>query len=84
MATIISLSHATAPAVLPPLQLAKHNPVVCRLPLLQHRIPAGFPSPADDYIENGLDLNTYLVRNKTRACKTGGGSQKSSLQVVEI
>jgi len=65
MPTIISLSHATAPDVLPPLQPAKHNSVVCRLPLLQHRIPAGFPSPADDYIENGLDLNTYLVRNKT-------------------
>jgi DNA polymerase V len=32
--------------------------------LLQHRISAGFPSPADDYIENSLDLNMFLVRNK--------------------
>lgn len=38
---------------------------VCRLPLLLHRIPAGFPSPADEYAESALDLNTYLVRNKT-------------------
>jgi DNA polymerase V len=25
---------------------------------------AGFPSPAGDYTEEALDLNTYLVRNK--------------------
>jgi DNA polymerase V len=38
---------------------------LCRLPLLLQRIPAGFPSPADEYAETALDLNTYLVRNKT-------------------
>ncbi len=32
--------------------------------LLAHRISAGFPSPATDYIEDTLDLNEYLVRNK--------------------
>ena len=32
-------------------------------PLYLERISAGFPSPADDYIETALDLNTYLVRN---------------------
>ncbi|MFB0914889.1 MAG: translesion error-prone DNA polymerase V autoproteolytic subunit [Burkholderiaceae bacterium] len=32
--------------------------------LLTHRISAGFPSPATDYMEDGLDLNDYLVRNK--------------------
>ncbi|SFU69823.1 LexA family protein [Nitrosospira multiformis] len=35
-----------------------------RLPLLLHRIPAGFPSPGDEYAEAALDLNTYLIRNK--------------------
>ena len=25
----------------------------------------GFPSPADEYAESALDLNSYLVRNKT-------------------
>ena len=25
-------------------------------------VTAGFPSPADDYIENKLDLNDYLVK----------------------
>jgi len=33
------------------------------LPFYLHRIPAGFPSPADDYLETGLDLNGLLVRN---------------------
>ena len=33
------------------------------LPLFLSRIPAGFPSPADDFIESALDLNAYLVRN---------------------
>ena len=30
-------------------------------PLFASRIPAGFPSPADDYIDQRLDLNEYLV-----------------------
>ena len=30
--------------------------------LLSHRISAGFPSPAADYAEDGLDLNHYLVQ----------------------
>ena len=33
-------------------------------PLFLCSIPAGFPSPATDYIEDGLDLNEYLVRHK--------------------
>lgn len=31
---------------------------------LGHKIAAGFPSPASDYLEPGLDLNEYLVPNK--------------------
>lgn len=31
------------------------------LPLVGNRVKAGFPSPADDYIEDKLDLNEYLV-----------------------
>lgn len=33
------------------------------LPLYQHSVSAGFPSPADDYIESSLDLNTYLIKH---------------------
>jgi DNA polymerase V len=32
-------------------------------PLYLSRVAAGFPSPADDYVESALDLNAYLVRN---------------------
>lgn len=33
------------------------------LPLYGTRVAAGFPSPADDYIESKLDLNHYLVKH---------------------
>ncbi len=33
------------------------------LPEVVSRISAGFPSPADDYIDKKLDLNEYLVRH---------------------
>ncbi len=32
-------------------------------PLFLSRISAGFPSPADDYIESSIDLNQELVRH---------------------
>jgi len=31
------------------------------LPLYSSRVPAGFPSPADDHMDTKLDLNTYLI-----------------------
>lgn len=34
-----------------------------RFPLALSRIPAGFPSPADDYTEVSIDLNEHLVRH---------------------
>jgi len=33
-----------------------------KLPLYLARIPAGFPSPADDYLDKNLDLNEYLIK----------------------
>lgn len=32
-------------------------------PLIGFRVPAGFPSPAQDYIEDVLDLNEYLIQH---------------------
>lgn len=32
-----------------------------RRPLFQSRVPAGWPSPADDYVERFIDLNEELV-----------------------
>jgi DNA polymerase V len=37
--------------------------VVRELPLFSARVPAGFPSPADDYIDRALDLNEHLIRH---------------------
>jgi DNA polymerase V len=33
------------------------------IPLASFPISAGFPSPADDYLEDSLDLNDYIVRH---------------------
>src|SRR5210317_1673830 len=35
-----------------------------RRPLFLSGVSAGFPSPADDYLDRKLDLNEYLVRNQ--------------------
>ena len=34
-----------------------------RLPLFTNAISAGFPSPADDFIDKRLDINEYVVKN---------------------
>lgn len=36
-----------------------------RLPFYQHTISAGFPSPADDDIEEMIDLNDLLIKRPT-------------------
>ncbi len=33
------------------------------LPMFLEAVSAGFPSPADDYLESKLDLNDYLIKN---------------------
>lgn len=35
----------------------------CALPLYLASVPAGFPSPAEDYVDKKLDLNEHLVRH---------------------
>ncbi len=35
----------------------------CALPVYLERVPAGFPSPAGDYMEGKLDLNQHLVKH---------------------
>lgn len=41
------------------------QPPVVAIPLFGHAVAAGFPSPADDYVEDRLDLNQLLIQNKT-------------------
>ena len=33
------------------------------MPFFLSRVPAGFPSPADDYLEGELDLNELLIQH---------------------
>jgi DNA polymerase V len=40
---------------------APHCPVI-KLPLFVGKVAAGFPSPADDYVDKNLDLNELLVQ----------------------
>lgn len=35
----------------------------CARPLFMTSVSAGFPSPAEDYVEGRLDLNRYLVKH---------------------
>jgi len=33
------------------------------LPFHLHKVGAGFPSPATDYVEDDIDLNAHLIKN---------------------
>jgi len=41
-----------------------NNDKIYHIPLATERVAAGFPSPAQDDIEQALDLNEYLIRNE--------------------
>ena len=50
------------------------------VPLFEGSVPAGFPSPAEDYIDMDLDLQSYLVSNpsSTFCIKVSGDSMKDA------
>ncbi len=50
------------------------------LPLFLVRVAAGFPSPADDYMEKRLDLNEHLIRHpsSTFFMRVAGESMKGA------
>jgi len=57
------------------------------IPLYSNRISAGFPSPADDYIDTKLDLNELLIKNPnaTFFLKVAGDSMiKASINDGDI
>ncbi|NOZ47748.1 MAG: translesion error-prone DNA polymerase V autoproteolytic subunit [Chlorobi bacterium] len=39
--------------------------VLCEIPLLLTKIQAGFPSPAEDYMEERLSLDKKLIKNRS-------------------
>jgi DNA polymerase V len=62
-----------------------------RLPLYASTVRAGFPSPADDYIEMHLDLNTHLIKHPAATffvtasgdSMTGAGIASGDMLVVD-
>lgn len=39
------------------------NPATITFPLATSTISAGFPSPADDFVEDNIDLNEFLIKH---------------------
>ena len=57
--------------------LAKHKTKSTLLtPLYATKVQAGFPSPADDYMDRSLDLNEHLIKHPaaTFYCEVSGES----------
>lgn len=51
------------------------------IPLILFKVSAGFPSPADDYIETSIDLNRELIKHPeaTFLVRAGGDSMLGGL-----
>jgi DNA polymerase V len=70
------------------LKFIKNNDSL-KFPLYSSKVPAGFPSPADDHIEEHLDLNdlikhpaaTFLVRATGNSMKDAGINENDLLIV---
>jgi DNA polymerase V len=70
-------------------------PAACRTslhrPLFLSGVSAGFPSPADDYLDRKLDLNEHLVKNPAATffvrvagdSMTGAGINDNDILVVD-
>jgi DNA polymerase V len=50
------------------------------LPGFIARVPAGFPNPADDYMDGRLDLNEHLIKHPaaTFYCRVSGESMRGA------
>ena len=57
-----------------------HINIAIDLPLYQCNVPAGFPSPADDWLDKTLDLNDLLIVNPpaTFLMRVSGDSMKDA------
>lgn len=67
------------------------HPTALSLPLYGSRIAAGFPSPADDHLEDTIDLNEHLVQHPAATffvrvqgdSMTGAGIHHGDLLVID-
>jgi DNA polymerase V len=70
---------------------AEATPPEQETPLFSSKVAAGFPSPADDYLEARLDLNRYLIKDAPATfmvrvkgdSMTGAGIGDGDILVVE-
>ena len=95
--TVIRLPAGLVPAVQSLLaapagaRIPRPHAASLKRPLFSHKVRAGFPSPADDFIEAWLDLNEYLIEHKDATfflrasgdSMTGAGIQEGNLLVVD-
>ena len=71
--------------------LTKDNPMELSIPIFTSRVQAGFPSPADDHLEDALDLNTHLIHHKEATffvkaqgdSMLGAGIQQGDILIVD-
>jgi DNA polymerase V len=71
--------------------LTKDNPAELSIPIFTSRVQAGFPSPADDHLEDALDLNTHLIHHKEATffvkaqgdSMLGAGIQQGDILIVD-
>ena len=69
----------------------KDNPTELSIPIFTSRVQAGFPSPADDHLEDALDLNTHLIHHKEATffvkaqgdSMIGAGIQQGDILIVD-
>ena len=73
------------------IMLPKPGALPIYLPLFGHKVPAGFPSPADDHMEALISLDEELIHHKTSTffvrargnSMTGAGIHDGDLLVVD-
>jgi DNA polymerase V len=79
---------------MPPLTLEFITPsfaTILERPVMAFPVSAGFPSPADDYVESRIDLNQHLIRHPAATffvrvsgdSMTGAGIQNGDLLIVD-
>ncbi len=62
-----------------------------KIPLASGKVAAGFPSPADDYLERNLDLNEFLIKHPVATffvrvdgdSMTGAGIHHGDILIVD-
>lgn len=78
------------PSHLTPVRLSE-NPTKLKIPMFAHSVQAGFPSPADDYVADTLDLNEHLIHRREATffvhasgeSMIGAGIQDGDILVVD-